>query len=133
MISPTKLGMRGNDKWGSGLYGASRGGRKHRGADFICIPGQEVWAPTRGMVVRIAYPYAEPYKDIMYSGILIEANDCAIKMFYFEPLKTILKTTVEEGQLVGHAQDISVRYPGMIPHVHLEILSMNPELFIRLP
>jgi hypothetical protein len=54
-------------------------------------------------------------------------------MFYFEPLKTILKTTVEEGQLIGHAQDIRVRYPGMIPHVHLEVLSMNPELFIRLP
>lgn len=133
MISPTGHGVRGYDKWGSGLYGASRGGKRHKGADFICIPGQEVSAPTKGMVIRIAYPYAEPYKDIMYSGIVLRANDCEIKMFYFELLKTILKTTVEAGQLIGHAQDISVKYPGMIPHVHMQIDSINPELFIRLP
>ena len=133
MISPTGLGIRGNDEHGSGLYGAGRGTRRHRGADFICIPGQQIVAPTRGRVVRIAHPYAEPHESVMYSGIVLKGNDVEIKMFYFQPLQAVLRTTVREGQLIGHAQDISKKYSGMIPHVHLEIRSINPELFIRLP
>lgn len=134
MISPTGNGIRGHDVWGSGAYGASRGkGKRHKGADFICLPGREIVAPTRGMVVRIAYPYAEPFNDIMYSGIVLRGSDCEIKMFYFEPLKTILHTTVEKGQLIGYAQDISRKYHGIINHVHMQIDSINPELFIRLP
>lgn len=133
MISPTKHTVRGQDVWGNGRYGASRGDKRHKGSDFICLPGDEVYAPTKAMVERIAYPYAEPYKNIMYSGLLLIANDYTIKMFYFEPLKSVLKTTVEEGQLIGHAQAISKRYPKMIDHIHLQIDSINPEIFIRLP
>ena len=133
MISPTGLGIRGNDEHGSGIYGASRISRMHRGSDFICIPGDRIYAPARGRITRIAYPYDSPHEGIMYSGLVLKASDYEIKMFYFEPIKAVLRTEVEEGQHIGHAQDISLKYPGMIPHVHLEIRSINPELFIRLP
>ena len=133
MISPTGLGIRGHDQHGSGHYGASRGKRMHRGVDFICIPGDKVIAPTKGRITRIAYPYADPHEGLMYSGLVLKASDYEIKMFYFEPLKTVMRVEVEEGQHIGYSQDISLKYSMMIPHVHLEIRSINPELFLRLP
>ena len=105
----------------------------HRGIDFICIPGDKVYAPVKGRVTRIAYPYPDPHEGIMYSGLVLKASNYEIRMFYFEPLKTVLRTEVEEGQHIGHAQNIGLKYSGMISHVHLEIRSINPELFIKLP
>jgi len=40
---------------------------------------------------------------------------------------------ITKGQVIGKAQDIGLRYPGIIAHVHLQIDSINPELFINLP
>jgi len=136
MISPTGHGVRYSDKWGSGVYGASRdqGRRIHKGMDFIVSPvGQNIIAPCRGDVIRIRRPYANPVKGVMFSGILVRSADVEWTMFYFEPLNEVLKTRIEEGQLIGIAQDISIKYPQIIPHVHLQIDSINPELFIRLP
>ena len=136
MISPTGHGIRYADKWGRGNYGASRdsGSRIHEGTDFVVSPiGQNIIAPTAGLVVRIKLPYANPVKGIMFSGILVRASDYEYTLFYFEPLKEIIRMQIEEGQIIGHAQDISIKYPGMIPHIHMQIDSINPELFIRLP
>ena len=136
MISPTGNGIRYSDKWGLGTYGAPRdnGTRIHKGVDFIVSPvGQNIVAPCNGDVIRVKYPYANPVKGTMFSGILVRSPDFEWTMFYFEPLKEIMKTRIEEGQLIGHAQEISKKYPGIIDHVHLQINSINPELFIRLP
>ena len=54
-------------------------------------------------------------------------------MYYFEPLSSIIHTRIEEGQHIGYAQDISLKYPGIIPHVHFQIDSINPEILMRLP
>lgn len=137
MISPTGNGIRGSDDFGYGSYGAPRGDHRHEGVDFIAVPGQEIVAPCKGDVIRIKYPYSGIYHGIQYSGLLIRANDFEYTLFYFEPLKTILKTRIAEGQLIGYAQDISLKYntegKKMIPHIHMQFDSINPELFIRLP
>jgi murein DD-endopeptidase MepM/ murein hydrolase activator NlpD len=137
MISPTGKGVRGEDVQGAGKYGTVRKdhfGKKyfHCGADYICTPGQEIYSPVDGEIVRIAFPYATPYENIMFSGVLIRASYCELKMFYFEPLRGVLFKKVEEGQVIGAAQDISVKYEGITPHIHLEITSINPEVFINI-
>jgi len=135
MISPTGHGIRDHDQWGSGRYGAPRDNGKqiHKGTDFVCIPGQDIVSPIKGVVVREKIPYSEPVDGIMFSGLLIKNSDCMITMFYFQPLREILKMPIAKGQRLGVAQDISKKYPGMIPHIHLQIDSINPELFINLP
>ena len=139
MISPTGHGIRYSDTWGSGMYGAPRKKNDgttyiHKGVDFIVSPaGQNIVAPCGGDVIRIKRPYANPVKGVLFNGILVRSSDFEWTMFYFEPLKEILRTRIEEGQLIGHAQDISIKYQSMIPHVHLQFDSINPELFMRLP
>lgn len=135
MISPTGNGIRHSDRWGRGDYGASRdhGARIHKGVDFICVPGQNVMAPCAGDVIRIKRPYASPVKGVLFSGLLVRASDYEYTLFYFEPLGEVIKTRIEEGQIIGLAQDISIKYPGMIPHIHMQFDSVNPEIFLRLP
>lgn len=129
MISPTGKGTRGLDKYGSGAYGAGRGNRIHRGADYICVPGQDVVSPVSGTVIRAA----RPYRGDDYSGLLIRSPDIEIKLFYLKPLSRIIGANVKAGEKIGVAQDISKKYPGMTPHIHLQIDSIDPELLINLP
>ena len=126
LLSPTGHGIRG-DPAGDGHFGSPRGSKHHQGTDFICTPGQQVYAPAKSIVIRNAYPYP---KDTRYSGILLDAGWCLIKLFYLSPC---LRKGVElwRGQLIGIAQDISLKYPGqgMTPHIHMELskISTNPE------
>ena len=134
MISPTGNGMRGSDEHGSGLYGASRGGiKRHSGSDFIAIPGQEVIAPCDGDVVRWKYPYAKLVEGVFFGGIFVRHSNYEYTMYYFEPYKSILRTRIKKGQVIGIAQDISLKYPGIIPHIHFHFDSINPVVFMRLP
>jgi len=134
MISPTGKPIRDFDAWGRGTYGAPRGKRIHRGVDFICEAGQQVICPIGGLngdviVVREARPYTEGE----YSGVLLKTVGIVIKMFYLEPDRSLIGQTIKQGHIIGHAQDISEKYEGMIPHVHLEIVGMNPEVLLNLP
>jgi len=132
VISPTRRGIRRADRWGSGEFLAPRKNHRHRGVDFICTPGQTVVAPVDGVLKREARPYLR--ED--YSGCLIESPNYVLKMFYLrldEHLLNKLPTTVCKGQALGTAQDISKKYPGMIPHIHLEFVLVNPEIFLNLP
>lgn len=130
MISPTGKGIRRPDKWGKGEYGDSRKSqgkrRPHNGADYVCYPGQAVVAPISGIVVRRARPYARGH----YSGVLIQGKHVTVKMFYLKPEKDIIGCVVHQGAKIGMAQDISEKFPGMTPHIHLEIDSIDPEIFI---
>ena len=135
MISPTGHGIRRADNWGQGKYGASRdgGSRIHPGSDFVCVPGQDIVSPINGVVVRVKIPYSKPVQGVLFGGLLIRNSNCEITMFYFEPLSEVIKMPVAKGQKIGVAQDIRLKYPGMIPHIHLQFDSINPELFINLP
>jgi len=111
------------DKGGCGYFGAprSRAGtgkaHSHRGQDFLVLPGAEIYAPISGKV-RIAAPYE---KDPNYSGLEISGKAYAVKMFYLSP--TVQGGEyVNEGDLVGYAQDISQKYGSIVPpHIHLEV------------
>ena len=128
MISPTGKGIR-SDPMGDGRYGSSRGNRKHRGTDYLCDPGQNIVAPISGIIARVAYPYA----DKSYSGVIIAGKHMSIKLFYFEPLEDFIGGEVDQGMAIGFAQDISKRYGSkMKPHVHLEIISLDPAIFTEL-
>ena len=143
MISPTGLTIRGQDKWGSGAFGASRGKRKHNGVDFICTPGQSVWFPFDvGYMTRIARPYSKGD----YLGCEIHAEDkgsfYVCKLFYFIPNATAIieETKLHKGVVIGKAQDISEKYPGMIRHIHLQVSHayhetkwFNPENILEVP
>jgi hypothetical protein len=129
MISPTGLWIR-SDRLGDGHFGARRDGgrRNHAGTDFECAPGNPVFAPIAGRIVR----EARPYSDGDYSGLLIQNSQISIKMFYFEPDTSLIGTFVTEGAVIGTAQDISKRYgKAMTPHIHLQIESIDPELLIE--
>jgi murein DD-endopeptidase MepM/ murein hydrolase activator NlpD len=127
MISPTGLGIR-NDSQGHGYYGAPRGARKHAGTDYICSPKQDVVAPIDGVITRIAYPYT----DKKYEGVILENDFVRLKIFYFIPIPRLIGKQVRQGDVIGYAQDIRKKYGDkMIPHIHLEIDSIDPNLFIR--
>lgn len=129
MVSPTGHSVRGLDKHGSGSYGAGRGNKLHKGADYICIPGQDIVSPIKGVVVREARPYA----DSDYSGLVILGMEIKIKLFYLKPNLELIGMPVNTGDTIGVAQNISKRYSGMTPHIHLEIVSINPEILINFP
>lgn len=135
MISPTGKGCRGKDDWGSGHYLAPRGnGKLHNGRDYACTPGQEVVAPIHGQVVR----ESRPYRGRRYSGVIIQGPRIAVQLFYLEPDRALIGLMVEQGQVIGVAQDISKKaprrgkYPGMVPHIHLRVVSADPEVFIKM-
>jgi len=128
MISPTGYGIRGRDKWGSGCFGASRGKRTHKGVDFICTPGQRIWFPFEyGYMVREARPYAKTG----FSGCEITAFEgdkyYLCKMFYFNPdLELVSKSKgIKMGEPIGVAQDISVKYPDITWHIHLQVAELH--------
>lgn len=124
MISPTGQKIRRVDKWGAGQYGQPRGRKLHKGGDYICEPGQSVVAPIAGLIIR----RARPYKKGKFSGLLIQGRHIALKMFYFKPTANIIGHYVHQGDKIGEAQDISEKYPGMIPHIHVRIDSADPEI-----
>ena len=126
--NPTGGGLR-EDPAGSGRFGASRGNRKHEGYDFLCEPGQLVKAPIPGRLVR-AYPYAD---DLSYMGCRIWGPDFMVKAFYFEPYDKLINEMVLAGEVIGIAQDISLKYGGgMLPHIHCGLYKLNPTKLVNI-
>lgn len=127
MIEPTKMGLR-IDSMGDGSYGAKRGNRIHKGIDFLCSPGMLIKAPISGNMIEWG-----PYKnDSSYHGIRIRNKSMTIKLFYCKAIEDFIGRYVEAGQSVAHAEDISKKHGGgMLPHVHLQIDSIDPMLILR--
>jgi hypothetical protein len=106
------------DAFGSGQYRASRGTRKHAGIDIVTAAGETIFAPITGSVVRQAFPYKS---DKNYVGVVIKGSGdwqgYEVKIFYVEGL---FSGPVSQGEVVGLAQDLTKKYPGITNHVHLE-------------
>ncbi|HET7792151.1 MAG TPA: hypothetical protein VFL64_02095, partial [Rhizobacter sp.] len=112
---------RTHDKFGSGQYGARRDGgtRTHRGLDVVTTPREAVFSPIDGTVVREARPYPG---DRLMRGLVIhgrgEWTGYRVKIFYAEGL---VCGDVQAGQPIALAQDLSLKYPGITNHIHLEL------------
>lgn len=123
-LSPTRR-VRKSDNWGSGAFGSSRGNRPHLGIDLVYSPDEQVRAPFAMSINRVSYPYASS----PYSGIAFTATSNSIdydgRLWYFEPNDDIIGKTVRKGQVLGFAQQINSKYPGMINHLHLQLEKQN--------
>lgn len=121
--------IRGEDKAGSGAFGASRGKRKHEGLDILTTLGEPVYAPFNLKFLRIAYPYA----DKSYSGALYESDIFKLKIFYMKPID---ETSFKKGDVIGYSENISLKYPDAQTHIHLELRDkitgkmLNPEKYV---
>ena len=106
------------DDWGCGHFGASRGDRKHNGLDIVELPGDPVFCFNRGIVTKIGYPYAN---DLSFRYVEITDAGVRWRYFYCEPIVNV-GDEVEAYTQIGTAQGLGERYPGITPHVHLEII-----------
>ena len=129
MKSPTGKGIR-NDNAGSGHYGALRGNGHHKGYDIRCKPGEPIYPFLPGKVIRSA----DPYGDKKYGGIVIQSRYCRYKILYISPVEELIGTYVNEFAIIGHAQDITNKYPGigMTAHIHLMLTEMDPEILLKM-
>ena len=133
MINPTGGNIR-NDKGGFGHFGASRkktvDGRvvryRHRGVDYVCIPGQEVRIPFTAVVIRSKNPYEG------YHGVLFRGKGIVGTLFYVDVPEDLIGKEMKEGEIIGKAEDISQKYLSIIPHVHFQIDKIDPEILIHI-
>lgn len=131
MKARVELNKRGTDSWGSGEYGASRGKRKHKGVDYVCEVGAEVYPVNTGVVTKLGYPYGD---DLSYRYVQVTANGMHYRYFYVEPT-VLLGAHVHPNMVIGTAQNLDKRYAGITPHIHLEVKDdsgeyYNPEEFV---
>lgn len=114
--------LRASDKWGSGWYGAPRGGRAHNGVDVACFKGSIIHSNVSGKVTKIGYPYppSDPKKG-HYRYVEVEAADnWKHRTFYIDPLVQV-GDYVTKGDKIGKSQGLTDLWPGMTDHVHYEI------------
>lgn len=115
-ISPARVRQ---DNWGSGLFNAGRGSRKHQGLDLIAAPGSVIRAPLDGIVTKLGYPY-RGNAAYRYVEITNPTGD-RVRVMYVDPAPGLLSRLVTKGEEIGTAQDITAKYgPGMVNHIHLE-------------
>lgn len=113
-----ELKKRGDDAFGSGHFGASRGGRSHNGFDLLCDPGGAICSPVVGTVTRLGYPYGD---DLSFRYVEVTVGGYQFRTFYVEPCVSV-GDKVDQCSFIGEAQDLGKRYPGMPNHIHLEIM-----------
>ena len=130
------LEIRRSDIHGDGHYYASRGNRKHNGLDLVYQPGQVVKCFAEGLVTKLGYAYSD---DLSYRYVQVtDIQGLHCRYFYVAPSVKI-RQSVREGFVLGKAQEIGRRYPGITPHIHFEVLVrvsgqkvfLNPLQYLR--
>ena len=125
-----QLPPRISDAWGSGIYGASRGDRTHRGVDYLCEPGDPIYSPVKGRVSKHGFPYKpRPGDTITYRYVEItDYKGNKHRVFYIEP-KIAVDLHIDTNTIIGIAQDIAAKYSTpdkvMGNHVHSEVIDAN--------
>ena len=123
---------RGRDAFGSGHFGAPRGGRDHLGCDYACAVGTKVCSLTNGVVTKLGYAYSD---DLSYRYVEVtDGGGYKHRYFYVSPM-VLVNDRIYRTDVLGTAQDISARYDDnlrkMRNHVHYEILkgrvAVDPE------
>ena len=80
-----------------------------------------------GFLTRIGWCYP-PSEDERFKLAVIECGDVRVKVLYVEPVEALLGKRVLQGQIIGKAQDVTLkvgdnglyRDQGMLPHLHTE-------------
>ena len=130
--TPTDKGIRIEDDWGSGLFGAPRGNVYHLGTDFECEPGGPAFAPA----TPISFGPSLPYPKLDYGGIQFDLGWCFIELWYVKLHSWVSdpRAIIKQGMEIGICQDIREKVSTstgkpfgdrMIPHLHLQI-RLNP-------
>lgn len=127
--------IREKDDYGVGYFLAPRavwgtdgnriGTRYHGGVDFVTTPGEKIFSPISGKVVRISDAYKSNNNGL--KAIVIESNGYTTKVLYVNPSSSVtVGSKVKAGSVIGKAQDLSVKFKGdMTNHVHLTILDQQ--------
>jgi murein DD-endopeptidase MepM/ murein hydrolase activator NlpD len=116
------------DEEGSGLYGASRGKRKHTGIDLAAPAGSVLLSPVCGYVTKLGYPYGDDlsFRYVQVSTLPDGGDD--YRFFYVKPRKGLeVGEQIERGDRLGRVQTLQNRYPGIIDHVHFEVINADGE------
>jgi len=138
-VNPTGGCVRACDSFGCGGFGASRdgGSRRHMGTDFLATAGQDVLAPTSGTLTRaVNRVYAS---DPRYTGFVLSGTSgFTMKGFYVATDPSLIGTHVTAGDVLGTAQDLGLKYPGISNHVHLQIMDptgafIDPATVVPIP
>jgi murein DD-endopeptidase MepM/ murein hydrolase activator NlpD len=122
-LNPTGGAIRteGMDKWGGGEYLARRnhedsnGLSLHYGVDYCGAAGQDVLAPIGGRLTRTGSG-AKAGADIVG---LIRGQKHRVKLLHVTI--RVPDGDVNQGQVIGTVKNMGRYYPGMVPHVHMEV------------
>lgn len=119
MYLPRRL----SDIFGDGHLGASRGNRPHLGVDFVTVPGTPIYAPFDFKSDGISFPYVGNLVLTGYKGKSVEGYH--IRLWYITPLPSLLVGSVDvsKGDLIGYAQSLQDKYPGITNHIHVQVWS----------
>ena len=118
MMLITAPQRREQDAHGSGHFGAPRGKRTHSGIDYAVLPGTRIVCPVEGRVTKLGYPYGD---DLSFRYVQVTDHyGYAWRFFYVEP-GVAVDDLIPSNSVIGTSQDLLGRYPGITPHLHLEI------------
>ena len=122
------------DKHGSGAWMASRGARSHYGVDYACWPESQVLCGTVGVVSKVGWPYSpeDPKRGHLRYVEIHTSLGYDVRYMYIKP--TVKKgEKVSKDQVIGVSQDLTEVYPGITPHVHVDVRKLseyiNPETY----
>lgn len=129
--------IRGCDPHGCGHYGASRGGRTHKGIDLVCVGGTIIRSPVDGVVTRRkGVVYSDPAKADWHYVEITDKDKMHNRFFYVKGLGIELGLKIKKGDVIGVAQGIEVLYEGITPHIHYEVrmgktMYFDPLVYLR--
>jgi hypothetical protein len=149
-IIPPSWEVRGVDAFGSGAFLARRARYtagtvyehtkvgdqpedpfKHKGVDFVVRAGDMIACPCRAWIVKYGYAYSDEMTNARLSeGQILrsirlewdEEPEWRIKYLYARLIyQGGLPFRVDAGVPFAEAQDLTLRYPEITNHVHVEI------------
>jgi len=127
-VNPTDGDVRGCDAYGCGGYDATRTSPdgstySHHSTDYVSTSGQDVVAVHDGTVsFGQVYP-----NDTNLRFVQITSTDgYVVREMYVSPADGLAPgDRVRAGDVIGQAQSLQGRYPGITDHIHVDIHYQN--------
>lgn len=114
------------DKTNSGIFSD-----QHPATDFITLENEPVYAPFEGLISKQAYFNL----NRKFTGLhLVNEDGTKIKIYFMKPVAGLIGSKVEEGQIIGYAQNNAEEK--VTQHLHIEIIqqgkNINPVKYFNL-